>query len=58
MPDRRARQGKRDLALLHLLGSAACGVPKPPACSLAGSTSAAAQATRRLRQAIARSTSW
>jgi site-specific recombinase XerD len=32
MPDRRTRQGKRDLALLHLLGSA--GLRRAEACAL------------------------
>lgn len=32
MPDRRTRQGKRDLALLHLLGSV--GLRRAEACTL------------------------
>lgn len=46
MPDRRTRHGKRDLALLHLLGSVGGAAPKPPGRSSPTSTSAAEPATR------------
>ena len=58
MPDRRTRQGKRDLALLHLLGSA--GVRRAEAANLL--VTDVDQRRRagdpRLRDAIAHSTSW
>ena len=58
MPDRRTRQGKRDLALLHLLGSA--GLRRAEAANLlVGDVDERRRASDpRLRQAIARSTSW
>jgi integrase/recombinase XerC len=58
MPDRRARQGKRDLALLHLLGSA--GLRRAEAAGLLVSDvdERRRASDPRLRQAIARSTSW
>jgi integrase/recombinase XerC len=58
MPDRRSRQGKRDLALLHLLGSA--GLRRAEAAGLlVNDVDERRRASdARLRQAIARSTSW
>jgi integrase len=58
MPDRRTRQGKRDLALLHLLGSA--GLRRAEARSLlVGDVDERRRASDpRLRQAIKVSTSW
>lgn len=58
MPDRRTRQGKRDLALLHLLGSA--GLRRAEAASLLVSDvdERRRASDPRLRQAIAGSTSW
>ena len=58
MPDRRTRQGKRDLALLHLLGSA--GLRRAEAANLLVAHVDERHRTGniRLRQAIARSTSW
>ena len=58
MPDRRTRQGKRDLALLHLLGSA--GLRRAEAANLlvADVDERRRAADPRLRHAIARSTSW
>jgi len=58
MPDRRTRQGKRDLALLHLLGSV--GLRRAEAARLLvtdiGERHRASDA--RLRQAIKGSTGW
>ena len=58
MPDRRTRQGKRDLALLHLLGSA--GLRRAEAANLliADVDERRRAGDPRLRQAIAHSTSW
>ena len=58
MPDRRTRQGKRDLALLHLLGSV--GLRRAEAANLliADVDERRRASDPRLRQAIARSTSW
>ena len=58
MPDRRTRQGKRDLALLHLLGSA--GLRRAEAASLliGGVDERRRASDPRLRQAIKGSTSW
>jgi site-specific recombinase XerD len=58
MPDRRTHQGKRDLAMLHLLGSA--GLRRAEAARLLVSDVDARRRASdpRLRQAIARSTSW
>ena len=58
MPDRRARQGKRDLALLHLLGSA--GLRRGEAANLlVGDVDERRRASDpRLRQAINGSTPW
>jgi hypothetical protein len=58
MPDRRTRQGKRDLALLHLLGSA--GLRRAEAANLLVSDvdERRRAGDPRLRQAIKGSTSW
>jgi len=58
MPDRRSTRGKRDLALLHLLGSV--GLRRSEACALTLSDVDERQRTgdRKLREAIAHSTSW
>lgn len=58
MPDRRTRKGKRDLALLHLLGSA--GLRRAEAANLliADVDERRRAGDPRLRQAIAHSTSW
>ncbi len=58
IPDRRTRQGKRDLALLHLLGSA--GLRRSEAAALlVGDVDERRRAgDPRLRQAITASTSW
>jgi site-specific recombinase XerD len=58
MPDRRTRQGKRDLALLHLLGSA--GLRRAEAANLlVGDVDERRRASDpRLRQAIKGSTCW
>ena len=58
MPDRRTRHGKRDLALLHLLGSA--GLRRVEAANLhLGDVDERRRASDpRLRQAIKDSTSW
>jgi integrase/recombinase XerD len=58
MPDRRTRQGKRDLALLHLLGSA--GLRRAEAANLlvVDVDERRRAGDPRLRQAIKGSTSW
>jgi len=58
MPDRRSRQGNRDLALLHLLGSV--GLRRSEAANLLiGDVDERRRAADpRLRRAIRRSTSW
>jgi len=58
MPDRRTRQGKRDLALLHLLGTA--GLRRAEACALQVEDVDERQRASdgRLRRAIPGSTSW
>ncbi len=58
MPDRRSTRGKRDLALLHLLGSV--GLRRSEACALTLSDVDERQRSgdRKLREAIAHSTSW
>jgi len=58
MPDRRTGQGKRDLALLHLLGTA--GLRRAEAANLLiGDVDERRRANdARLRKAIPRSTSW
>jgi integrase/recombinase XerD len=58
MPDRRTRQGKRDLALLHLLGSAGLRRAEAAAVLVADVDERRRASDPRLRQAIARSTSW
>jgi len=58
MPDRRTRRGKRDLALLYLLGTV--GLRRSEACALTLADVDERQRVndRRLRDAIAHSTSW
>ena len=58
MPDRRTLAGRRDVVLLHLLGTA--GLRRAEACAvLIGDVDEHARAAdARLRRAIARSTSW
>ncbi|MGI8862963.1 MAG: tyrosine-type recombinase/integrase [Solirubrobacteraceae bacterium] len=58
MPDRRTRRGKRDLALLYLLGTA--GLRRSEACALTllDVDERRRAGDRRLRDAIAHSTSW
>lgn len=57
MPDRRTRRGRRDLALLHLLGSA--GLRRSEACALTlTDIDERRRSDRPLRQAIPHSTSW
>jgi integrase/recombinase XerD len=58
MPDRRTRQGKRDLALLHLLGTA--GLRRAEACAvlLDDVDERHRAGDGRLRKAIPHSTSW
>jgi integrase/recombinase XerD len=58
MPDRRTRQGKRDLALLHLLGSAGLRRAEAAAVLVGDVDERRRTSDPRLRQAIARSTSW
>lgn len=58
MPDRRTRQGKRDLALLHLLGSAGLRRSEAAALVLADVDERRRAADPRLRHAIRSSTSW
>ncbi len=58
MPDRRTRQGKRDLALLHLLGSAGLRRSEASALVLADVDERRRAADPRLRHAIKSSTSW
>ena len=58
MPDRRTRQGKRDLALLHLLGSAGLRRAEAANLQVADVEERRRAGDPRLRQAIARSTSW
>jgi site-specific recombinase XerD len=58
MPDRRSRQGKRDLALLHLLGSAGLRRAEAPGLRVSDVDERRRASDARLREAIARSTSW
>lgn len=58
MPDRRTRQGKRDLALLHLLGSAGLRRSEAAALLVGDIDERRRAGDLRLRQAIAGSTSW
>jgi integrase/recombinase XerD len=58
MPDRRTRQGKRDLALLHLLGSAGLRRAEVANLLIADVDEHRRAGDPRLRQAIAHSTSW
>ncbi len=58
MPDRRSRQGKRDLALLHLLGSAGLRRAEPPNVLVGDVDERRRSSDPRLRAAITRSTSW
>jgi site-specific recombinase XerD len=58
MPDRRTRQGKRDLALLHLLGSAGLRRSEAAALVLADVDERRGAADPRLRHAVKSSTSW
>jgi site-specific recombinase XerD len=58
MPDRRTRQGKRDLALLHLLGSAGLRRSEAARLLVADVDERRRAADPRLRQAIQHSTSW
>ena len=58
MPDRRTRQGKRDLALLHLLGSAGLRRSEAAALVLGDVDERRRADDPRLRHAIKGSTSW
>jgi integrase/recombinase XerD len=58
MPDRRTRQGKRDLALLHLLGSAGLRRAEAANLPLGDVDERRRSSDPRLRQAIKGSTSW
>ena len=58
MPDRRTRQGKRDLALLHLLGSAGLRRSEAAALALGDVDERRRAADPRLRHAVKSSTSW
>ena len=58
MPDRRTHQGKRDLALLHLLGSAGPRRAEAARLLLADVDERRRASDPRLRQAIKGSTSW
>jgi site-specific recombinase XerD len=58
MPDRRSRQGKRDLALLHLLGSAGLRRAEASAVLVGDVDERRRSSDPRLRQAIKGSTSW
>ena len=58
MPDRRTRQGKRDLALLHLLGSAGLRRAEAARLLITDVDERRRASDPRLRQAIKGSTSW
>lgn len=58
MPDRRSRQGKRDLALLHLLGSAGLCRAEASAVLVGDVDERRRSSDPRLRQAVKGSTSW
>jgi hypothetical protein len=58
MPDRRTRQGTRDLALLHLLGAVGLGRSEAAALLVGDVDERRRAGDPRLRQAIAGSTSW
>jgi len=58
MPDRRSRQGRRDLALLHLLGSAGLRRAEASAVLVGDVDERRRSSDPRLRQAINGSTSW
>jgi site-specific recombinase XerD len=58
MPDRRTRQGKRDLALLHLLGSAGLRPAEAARLLIADVDERRRTSDPRLRHAIKGSTSW
>jgi len=58
VPDRRTRQGKRDLALLHLLGSAGLRRSAAAALELGDGDERLRAADPRLRHAIKGSMSW
>ena len=58
MPDRRTRQGKRDLALLHLLGSAGLRRSEAARLLISDVDERRRAGDPRLRQAIKSSTAW
>lgn len=58
MPDRRTRQGKRDLALLHLLGSVGLRRAEAAELLIGDVDERRRSSDPRLRQAIAQSTNW
>jgi site-specific recombinase XerD len=58
MPDRRTRQGKRDLALLHLLGSAGLRRAEASRPLISDIDERRRASDARLRQAIKGSSSW
>jgi site-specific recombinase XerD len=58
MPDRRSRQDKRDLTLLHLLGSAGLRGAEAAAVLVGDVEDRRRSSDPRLRQAIKGSTSW
>ncbi len=58
MPDRRTRHGKRDLALLHLVGSAGLRRAEAASLLLGDVDERRRSSDPRLRQAIKGSTSW
>lgn len=58
MPDRRTRQGKRDLALLHLLGSTGLRRAEAARVLISDVDERRRASDPRLRQAIKGSTSW